>query len=69
MLLMPTPRLRLVRLVPDPLGMYIRAGHTDQKDLQNFITAGSRPFTGVVFEAKRPELLMGTDQLNFKGLS
>lgn len=50
---MPTPRLRLVRLAPDPLGMYIRAGHTDQKDLQNFITAGSRPFTGVVFEAKR----------------
>lgn len=52
---MSSPRLRLVRLAPDPLGMYIRAGHTDQKDLQNFISSGSLAFTGVVFEAKRVE--------------
>ena len=45
--------LRLVRLAPDPLGLYVRAGRLDQKDLQSFITSGSAAFTGVVFEAKR----------------
>lgn len=50
---MSSPRLRLVRLAPDPLGMYIRAGRVDQKDLQNFISSGAISFTGVVFEAKR----------------
>lgn len=50
---MSSPRLRLVRLAPDPLGMYIRAGRLDQKDLQNFIGSGALSFTGVVFEAKR----------------
>jgi len=50
---MSTPPLRLVRLAPDPLGLYVRAGRLDQKDLQSFITSGAAAFTGVVFEAKR----------------
>lgn len=50
---MSTSRLRLVRLAPDPLGLYVRAGRIDQKDLQSFITSGAAAFTGVVFEAKR----------------
>jgi len=50
---MSTSPLRLVCLAPDPLGLYVRAGRLDQKDLQSFITSGSVAFTGVVFEAKR----------------
>ena len=50
---MSTSPLRLVHLAPDPLGLYVRAGRIDQKDLQSFITSGSAAFTGVVFEAKR----------------
>ena len=50
---MNTPRLRLVRLAPDPLGLYIRAGRIGSKDLQNFIASGVTAFNGVVFEAKR----------------
>ena len=50
---MSTSPLRLVRLAPDPLGLYIRAGRIDQKELQSFITSGAAAFTGVVFEAKR----------------
>ena len=50
---MSIPSLRLVRLAPDPLGLYIRAGRLDQKDLQTFITSGAAAFSGVVFEAKR----------------
>jgi len=48
---MSTSSLRLVRLAPDPLGLYVRAGRLDQKDLQSFITSGSEAFTDVVFEA------------------
>jgi hypothetical protein len=51
--MMSSPRLRLVRSAPDPLGLYVRAGRIDQKDLQSFITCGAAAFTGVVFEAKR----------------
>ena len=43
--------LRLVRLAPDLLGLYVRSGQLDQKDLQSFITSGSEAFTGVVYEA------------------
>jgi hypothetical protein len=50
---MSTSPLRLVRLAPDPLGLYVRAGRVDQKDLQSFITSGAAAFNGVVFEAKR----------------
>ena len=50
---MPSIPLRLVRLVPDPLGLFIRAGRNDQKDLQTFISSGAAAFSGVVFEAKR----------------
>jgi hypothetical protein len=48
-----SPPLRLVRLAPDPLGLYIRAGRLDHKEVQNFITSGAAAFNGVVFEAKR----------------
>jgi hypothetical protein len=50
---MSTPRIRLIRPAPDPLGLYIRAGRIAQEDLQNFITSRLATFTGVVFEAKR----------------
>ncbi|MGD9982862.1 MAG: hypothetical protein AB7S51_01735 [Porticoccaceae bacterium] len=50
---MSNPRIRLVRPVPDPLGLFIRAGQVAQEDLQNFITSRAAPFSGVVFEAKR----------------
>jgi hypothetical protein len=50
---MSTTPLRLVRLAPEPLGLYIRAGRNDQKDLQTYITAGAGGITGLVFEAKR----------------
>lgn len=50
---MAAPRLRLVRPVPDPLGLFIRAGRIAQEDLQNFITSRAVSFSGVVFEAKR----------------
>lgn len=50
---MSLPTVRLVRPAPDPLGLYVRAGRVDQKDLQNFIAAGLAAFSGVVFEAKR----------------
>ena len=49
---MSTSLLRLVRLAPDPLGLYVRAGRLDQKDRQRFIASGSAACTGVVFEAK-----------------
>lgn len=52
---MSSPNLRLVRLAPDPLGLYVRAGRIDQKDLQTFISRGAASFNGVVFEAKRVE--------------
>jgi hypothetical protein len=50
---MSLPAIRLVRPAPDPLGLYLRAGRLDQKELQNFIAAGLTAFSGVVFEAKR----------------
>lgn len=45
--------LGLVRLAPDPLGLYVRAGRLDRKHLQSFITSGTATFRGVVFEATR----------------
>jgi hypothetical protein len=50
---MSVPAIRLVRPAPDPLGLYLRAGRLDQKDLQSFIATGLTAFSGVVFEAKR----------------
>lgn len=50
---MQSPTIRLVRATPDPLGLYIRAGRLDQKELQSFIVSGASGLTGVVFEAKR----------------
>jgi hypothetical protein len=50
---MSSPTIRLVRTTPDPLGLYVRAGRLDQKELQSFIASGASGLTGVVFEAKR----------------
>lgn len=50
---MSLPNIRLVRVAPDPLGLYIRAGRMDQRELQSFIASGASGLTGVVFEAKR----------------
>lgn len=47
------PHIRLVRPAPDPLGLYIRAGRLDHKEVQTFITSGAGGISGVVFEAKR----------------
>lgn len=35
-----TPYPRDVRPVPDPLGLYVRVGHTDYSELLNLIAAG-----------------------------
>ncbi len=51
---MSTSPLWLVCLAPGPLGLYVRAGRVDQKDLQSFITSSAAAFAGVAFEAKRP---------------
>lgn len=48
-----SPTLRLVRPAPDSLGLYIRAGRVDQREIQTFITSGAGGLSGVVFEAKR----------------
>jgi hypothetical protein len=57
-----SPNIRLVRPVPDPLGLYVRAGRLDHRELQSFIEVGTSGISGVVFEAKRvahqKELLM-----------
>jgi hypothetical protein len=50
---MSLPTIRLVRSAPDPLGLYVRAGRLDHKELQNFIAAGVSGMSGVVFEATR----------------
>lgn len=50
---MSTAPLRLVRPLPQPLGLYIRASRVDQKELQTFISSGAAAFNGVVFDAKR----------------
>lgn len=49
---MSNPRIRLVRPVPDPLGLFIRAGQVAQEDLQNFITSRTAPFS--IPESLRP---------------
>ena len=46
-----TTSLRLVRAAPEPLGLYVRAGRIDQKDLQSFIISRAAASTGAVFEA------------------
>lgn len=50
---MSTPRLRLIRPAPDPLGLYIRVGHADQPTLLSFITSGDAALSGVVIDARR----------------
>ncbi|MGB7989648.1 MAG: hypothetical protein WCF44_09630 [Candidatus Methylophosphatis roskildensis] len=53
---MHSPSIRLVRPAPETLGLYVRAGRLDQKDLQSFIAVGASGLAGVVFEAKRVTL-------------
>jgi hypothetical protein len=42
--------LRPVRPVPDPLGLYVRAGRNDHKELLSLLTAGKPIGLGVVFD-------------------
>jgi len=48
---MSTPRLRLIRPAPDPLGLYVRSGWADQPTLLSFINSGDAALSGVVIEA------------------
>lgn len=41
---------KIVRPLPDPLGLYLRAGHNDHKTLLNLLAMGKRAFCGVVFD-------------------
>ena len=50
---MASPPLRLVRAVPDPLALYVRAGRADHTALLGFLTTGDAAMAGLVFEAKR----------------
>ena len=40
---------RIVRPVPDPLGLYIRPEYRDQKALLEFLSSGNTSFSGFVF--------------------
>ena len=46
---------KIVRPVPDPLGLYLRAGHNDHKTLLNLLATGKRAFCGVVFDPTKHE--------------
>lgn len=50
---MESPRIRLIRSVPDPLALYVRAGRTDQASLLSFMASGDSAMAGLVIEAKR----------------
>lgn len=50
---MASPALRLIRSVPDPLALYVRAGRTDHTALLGFLATGDAAMAGLVFEAKR----------------
>lgn len=41
---------RLLRPVPDPLGLYIRAGRNDHGELLSMLSGGTPPGAGVVFD-------------------
>jgi hypothetical protein len=47
----PLPRLRTVRPVPEPLGLYVRVGRNDHKALLNTLSAGDLGCFGVVVDA------------------
>jgi hypothetical protein len=49
------PVPRLIRPNLDPVGLYLRAGYNDHKDIANAILAGRTHFTGVVVDAHRME--------------
>ena len=51
---------RVVRPVPDPLGLYFRVGRASQKDLSNLIAVGDAACFGVVFD---PTLLKPHQEL------
>jgi hypothetical protein len=42
--------LRALRPVPDPLGLYVRAGRNDHKELLSILTAGKPIGLGIVFD-------------------
>ena len=41
---------KIVRAAPDPLGLYLRPGHTDHKTLSSLLATGKKSFCGVVFD-------------------
>ena len=52
---------RAVRPAPDPLGLYFRAGRTDQPELLNLIAAGDASCFGAVFD---PTLIKSQKELH-----
>lgn len=46
---------RSIRPAPSPLGLYIRAGRNDHKELLNFLASGDAGFCGVVLDATQSE--------------
>jgi hypothetical protein len=45
------PRPRAVRPAPEPLGLYVRVGRNDHKELLNLLSAGDLGCFGVVIDA------------------
>ena len=41
---------RIVRAVPDPLGLYLHAGYNDHKAILNMLATGDKTFFGAVFD-------------------
>lgn len=41
---------RIVRAVPDPLGLYLHAGYNDHRALLNMLSTGDKTFFGAVFD-------------------
>ena len=50
-----TPFPRPIRAVPDPMGLYLRAGHNDHRQLSNLLLSGSQKIFGAVIDATASE--------------
>lgn len=48
-------RLRIVRAVPDPLGLYIRPGYNDHRVMSDLLANGNKLFFGAVFDPTKIE--------------
>lgn len=42
--------LRIVKAVPDPLGLYIRVGHNDHRTMSDMLANGNSSFFGAIFD-------------------